>query len=40
VFEKTGIQEALSNTRGITTSGEFPEQAHVAENEVGGERIR
>jgi hypothetical protein len=34
VFEKTPLQEALSNTGGITTSSEFPEQANVAEEEV------
>jgi hypothetical protein len=35
---ETRLQEAFSNTGGITTSGEFPEQAHAAEKEVGSLR--
>jgi hypothetical protein len=35
---KTRLQEALSNTGGITTSGEFLEQAYAVEKKVGSLR--
>jgi hypothetical protein len=35
VFKKTHLQQALSYTGGITTSGEFPEEAHAVEEKLG-----
>jgi hypothetical protein len=36
MFEKTRVQRALYHTGGITTSGEFLEEAHAAEEEQEG----
>jgi hypothetical protein len=35
---KTPFLEALSNTRGITTSSKFPKKAYAIEKEVGSLR--